>query len=125
MPKKKTGARKKAENRREREKQLRASRSTVDLAKHPCNASMVSALGKNSRCLEGSTRWYHIVSLSEKLPTAVCSCVPCLGNLPEAWSRVLLSNNDFFGICKAWPITPHTLWMIKILKENGLIIGTE
>ncbi|KAL6089560.1 hypothetical protein STEG23_007317 [Scotinomys teguina] len=41
MPKKKTGARKKAENRREREKQLRASRGTVDLAKHPCNASMV------------------------------------------------------------------------------------
>ena len=42
MPKKKkTGARKKAENRREREKQLRASRSTIDLAKHPCNASMV------------------------------------------------------------------------------------
>ncbi|TKC52952.1 hypothetical protein EI555_009356, partial [Monodon monoceros] len=40
MPKKKTGARKKAENRREREKQLRASRSTIDLAKHPCNASM-------------------------------------------------------------------------------------
>uniref|UniRef100_A0A8C9JHV7 Zinc finger protein 330 n=1 Tax=Panthera tigris altaica TaxID=74533 RepID=A0A8C9JHV7_PANTA len=43
MPKKKTGARKKAENRREREKQLRASRSTIDLAKHPCNASMVTA----------------------------------------------------------------------------------
>lgn len=43
MPKKKTGARKKAENRREREKQLRALRSTVDLAKHPCNASMVTA----------------------------------------------------------------------------------
>ena len=41
MPKKKTGTRKKAENRREREKQLRASRSTIDLAKHPCNASMV------------------------------------------------------------------------------------
>ena len=40
MPKKKTGARKKAENCREREKQLRASRSTIDLAKHPCNASM-------------------------------------------------------------------------------------
>lgn len=43
MPKKKTGARKKAENRREREKQLRASRGTIDLAKHPCNASMVTA----------------------------------------------------------------------------------
>lgn len=43
MPKKKTGARKKAENRREREKQLRALRGTIDLAKHPCNASMVTA----------------------------------------------------------------------------------
>lgn len=41
MPKKKTGARKKAENRREREKQIRASRANIDLAKHPCNASMV------------------------------------------------------------------------------------
>ncbi|KAF4801444.1 hypothetical protein TURU_034746 [Turdus rufiventris] len=40
MPKKKTGARKKAENRREREKQIRASRANIDLAKHPCNASM-------------------------------------------------------------------------------------
>uniref|UniRef100_A0A8C1QZ57 Zinc finger protein 330 n=1 Tax=Cyprinus carpio TaxID=7962 RepID=A0A8C1QZ57_CYPCA len=41
MPKKKTGARKKAENRKEREKQIRANRETVDVAKHPCNASMV------------------------------------------------------------------------------------
>ncbi|EMP28262.1 hypothetical protein UY3_14635 [Chelonia mydas] len=40
MPKKKTGARKKAENRREREKQIRASKGNIDLAKHPCNASM-------------------------------------------------------------------------------------
>lgn len=40
MPKKKTGARKKAENRREREKLQRASKGTVDVAKHPCNAPM-------------------------------------------------------------------------------------
>ncbi|NWY20999.1 ZN330 protein, partial [Aphelocoma coerulescens] len=44
MPKKKTGARKKAENRREREKQIRASRANIDLAKHPCNASMLNTL---------------------------------------------------------------------------------
>ncbi|NWR17725.1 ZN330 protein, partial [Emberiza fucata] len=44
MPKKKTGARKKAENRREREKQIRASRANIDLAKHPCNASMLNSL---------------------------------------------------------------------------------
>lgn len=41
MPKKKTGARKKAESRKEREKQSRANRETVDVAKQPCNASMV------------------------------------------------------------------------------------
>ncbi|KAM8842325.1 zinc finger protein 330 isoform 1-T2 [Synchiropus picturatus] len=40
MPKKKTGARKKAENRKEREKQSRANREHVDVAKHPCNFSM-------------------------------------------------------------------------------------
>ncbi|GAA6070404.1 zinc finger protein 330 [Tachysurus ichikawai] len=40
MPKKKTGARKKAENRKEREKQNRANREQVDVAKHPCNSSM-------------------------------------------------------------------------------------
>ncbi|KAG9347091.1 hypothetical protein JZ751_006018 [Albula glossodonta] len=42
MPKKKTGARKKAENRKEREKQSRANREHVDVAKHPCNAPMTS-----------------------------------------------------------------------------------
>lgn len=41
MPKKKTGARKKAENRKEREKQNRANREHVDVAKQPCNSSMV------------------------------------------------------------------------------------
>lgn len=41
MPKKKTGARKKAESRKEREKQSRANREAVDVAKHPCNGTMV------------------------------------------------------------------------------------
>ncbi|ROL46580.1 Zinc finger protein 330 [Anabarilius grahami] len=40
MPKKKTGARKKAESRKEREKQSRANREAVDVAKHPCNGTM-------------------------------------------------------------------------------------
>lgn len=43
MPKKKTGARKKAENRKEREKQIRANRDHVEVAKHPCNFNMVSS----------------------------------------------------------------------------------
>ena len=41
MPKKKTGARKKAENRKEREKQTRANKGFVDVAKSPCNSAMV------------------------------------------------------------------------------------
>lgn len=41
MPKKKTGARKKAENRKEREKQIRANRDHVEVAKHPSNVNMV------------------------------------------------------------------------------------
>ena len=41
MPKKKTGARKKAESRKEREKQTRANRDHIDVAKHPCNFAMV------------------------------------------------------------------------------------
>ncbi len=41
MPKKKTGARKKAESRKEREKQNRANREHVEVAKHPCNFNMV------------------------------------------------------------------------------------
>lgn len=41
MPKKKTGARKKAESRKEREKQTRANRDVIDVAKHPCNFNMV------------------------------------------------------------------------------------
>ncbi|XP_070971219.1 zinc finger protein 330-like [Oncorhynchus clarkii lewisi] len=40
MPKKKTGARKKAENRKEREKQTRANKGFVDVAKSPCNSAM-------------------------------------------------------------------------------------
>lgn len=43
MPKKKTGARKKAESRKEREKQIRANREHVDVAKHPCNVNMASS----------------------------------------------------------------------------------
>uniref|UniRef100_A0A672RPQ3 Zinc finger protein 330 n=1 Tax=Sinocyclocheilus grahami TaxID=75366 RepID=A0A672RPQ3_SINGR len=50
MPKKKTGARKKAESRKEREKQTRANKEVVDVAKHPCNATMVRKLPMCAQC---------------------------------------------------------------------------
>jgi len=52
MPKKKTGARKKAESRKEREKQSRANREAVDVAKHPCNGTMVRESMMISHCID-------------------------------------------------------------------------
>lgn len=66
MPKKKTGARKKAESRKEREKQSRANRENVDVAKHPCNTNMVRkaasvANTQHNKCLPSFV--YFSVSL--------------------------------------------------------------
>lgn len=43
MPKKKTGQRKKAEKQKLRQKEIRAAKEQIDLAKFPCNTVMVSA----------------------------------------------------------------------------------
>lgn len=43
MPKKKTGQRKKAEKQRLRQKEIRAAKEQIDLAKFPCNSVMVSS----------------------------------------------------------------------------------
>ncbi|XP_030048104.1 zinc finger protein 330-like [Microcaecilia unicolor] len=76
MPKKKTGARKKAEHRREREKQLRASRGHVDLAKHPCNASM--ECDKCQRRQKNRAFCYFCSSV-QKLPIcAQCGKTKCM-----------------------------------------------
>lgn len=42
MPKKKTGARKKAEKQRERQKGIRASTESRNIVQQPCNLLMVS-----------------------------------------------------------------------------------
>ena len=42
MPKKKTGARKKAEKQKKRQKNIRSSAETRDLVQQPCNFLMVS-----------------------------------------------------------------------------------
>ena len=41
MPKKKTGARKKAEKQRERQKEIRASQESRGIVQQPCNIHMV------------------------------------------------------------------------------------
>lgn len=43
MPKKKTGQRRKAEKQKLRQKEIRAAKDQINLAKFPCNAVMVSS----------------------------------------------------------------------------------
>ncbi|KAG7221807.1 hypothetical protein INR49_016982 [Caranx melampygus] len=76
MPKKKTGARKKAESRKEREKQIRANREHVDVAKHPCNSNM--ECDKCQRKQKNRAFCYFCNSV-QKLPVcAQCGKTKCM-----------------------------------------------
>uniref|UniRef100_A0A2K6UQQ2 Zinc finger protein 330 n=1 Tax=Saimiri boliviensis boliviensis TaxID=39432 RepID=A0A2K6UQQ2_SAIBB len=107
MPKKKTGARKKAENRREREKQLRASRSTIDLAKHPCNASM--ECDKCQRRQKNRAFCYFCNSV-QKLPIcAQCGKTKCMMKSSDCvikhagvYSTGLAMVGAICDFCEAW-----------------------
>ncbi|KAM5233582.1 zinc finger protein 330 isoform 2-T5 [Hipposideros larvatus] len=107
MPKKKTGARKKAESRREREKQLRASRGTIDLAKHPCNASM--ECDKCQRRQKNRAFCYFCNSV-QKLPIcAQCGKTKCMMKSSDCvikhagvYSTGLAMVGAICDFCEAW-----------------------
>ncbi|KAF3852515.1 hypothetical protein F7725_005870, partial [Dissostichus mawsoni] len=77
MPKKKTGARKKAESRKEREKQSRANRDVIDVAKHPCNFTMVC----KTKCMKSS----DCVVKHPGLHTTGMAMVGAVCDFCEAW----------------------------------------
>ncbi|NXU04686.1 ZN330 protein, partial [Buphagus erythrorhynchus] len=107
MPKKKTGARKKAENRREREKQIRASRANIDLAKHPCNASM--ECDKCQRRQKNRAFCYFCNSV-QKLPIcAQCGKTKCMMKSSDCvikhagvYSTGLAMVGAICDFCEAW-----------------------
>ncbi|XP_028658574.2 zinc finger protein 330 [Erpetoichthys calabaricus] len=107
MPKKKTGARKKAENRKEREKQMRANREVVDLAKHPCNASM--ECDKCQRRQKNRSFCYFCSSV-QKLPIcAQCGKTKCMMKSsdcvikhPGVHSTGLAMVGAICDFCEAW-----------------------
>ncbi|KAJ7326931.1 hypothetical protein JRQ81_016690 [Phrynocephalus forsythii] len=107
MPKKKTGARKKAENRKEREKQIRASRGNVDLAKHPCNASM--ECDKCQRRQKNRAFCYFCSSV-QKLPLcAQCGKTKCMMKSSDCvikhagvYSTGLAMVGAICDFCEAW-----------------------
>uniref|UniRef100_A0A8C5K1D5 Zinc finger protein 330 n=1 Tax=Jaculus jaculus TaxID=51337 RepID=A0A8C5K1D5_JACJA len=107
MPKRKTGARKKAENRREREKQLRASRSTVDLAKHPCNASM--ECDKCQRHQKNRAFCYFCNSVQKLSICAQCGKTKCMMKSSDCvikhagvYSTGLAMVGAICDFCEAW-----------------------
>ncbi|XP_027722775.1 zinc finger protein 330 isoform X1 [Vombatus ursinus] len=107
MPKKKTGARKKAESRRKREKQLRAARGNIDLAKHPCNASM--ECDKCQRRQKNRAFCYFCNSV-QKLPLcAQCGKTKCMMKSSDCvikhagvYSTGLAMVGAICDFCEAW-----------------------
>uniref|UniRef100_UPI00398E4EBC zinc finger protein 330 n=1 Tax=Pristiophorus japonicus TaxID=55135 RepID=UPI00398E4EBC len=107
MPKKKTGARKKAESRKEREKLTRAARDNVDVAKQPCNASM--ECDKCQRRQKNRAFCYFCNSI-QKLPIcAQCGktkCMlkssDCVVKHPGVYSTGLAMVGAVCDFCEAW-----------------------
>lgn len=106
MPKKKTGARKKAESRKEREKQSRANRDHVDVAKQPCNAAM--ECDKCQRRQKNRAFCYFCASV-QKLPMcAQCGKTKCMKSSdcvikhPGIHSTGMAMVGAVCDFCEAW-----------------------
>ncbi|XP_056103196.1 zinc finger protein 330 [Rhinichthys klamathensis goyatoka] len=106
MPKKKTGARKKAESRKEREKQSRANREAIDVAKHPCNGTM--ECDKCQRRQKNRAFCYFCSSV-QKLPTcAQCGKTKCMKSSdcvikhPGVHSTGMGMVGAICDFCEAW-----------------------
>uniref|UniRef100_A0A672I588 Zinc finger protein 330 n=1 Tax=Salarias fasciatus TaxID=181472 RepID=A0A672I588_SALFA len=106
MPKKKTGARKKAESRKEREKQIRANREHVDVAKHPCNVNM--ECDKCQRKQKNRAFCYFCSSV-QKLPVcAQCGKTKCMKSSdcvikhPGIHSTGMAMVGAVCDFCEAW-----------------------
>ncbi|NP_998538.1 zinc finger protein 330 [Danio rerio] len=106
MPKKKTGARKKAESRKEREKQSRVNRETVDVAKHPCNAAM-----ECDKCQrrQKNRAFCYFCSWVQKLPLcAQCGKTKCMKSSdcvikhPGVHSTGMGMVGAICDFCEAW-----------------------
>ncbi|KAI7810793.1 zinc finger protein 330 [Triplophysa rosa] len=106
MPKKKTGARKKAESRKEREKQTRANKDNVDVAKHPCNFAM--ECDKCQRRQKNRAFCYFCSSV-QKLPMcAQCGKTKCMKSSdcvvkhPGVHSTGMGMVGAICDFCEAW-----------------------
>ncbi len=69
MPKKKTGARKKAEKQKERQKEIRTSSEARSLVQQPCNSMMVSV----------QSMYWHTQCLHTPLVSESINYVPSQG----------------------------------------------
>lgn len=110
MPKKKTGQRKKAEKQRLRQKEIRTAKDNVQLAQHPCNASM-----ECEKChrKQKSRAFCYFCQSVQRLPIcAQCGKVKCMlktgdcvirhpGVYTTGLGMVVRILTNFSGMCVA------------------------
>lgn len=106
MPKKKTGARKKAEKQSERQRQLKDQRNNIDLANKPCNLRM--ECDKCQRPQKNRAFCYFCASL-QKLPVcAQCGKQKCMKSSdcvikhPGKHTTGMEMVGAICDICEAW-----------------------
>nr|XP_020447474.1 zinc finger protein 330 [Monopterus albus]XP_020447475.1 zinc finger protein 330 [Monopterus albus]XP_020447476.1 zinc finger protein 330 [Monopterus albus] len=106
MPKKKTGARKKAESRKEREKQIRANRDHVDVARHPCNFNMDCDKCQRK---QKNRAFCYFCNAVQKLPVcAQCGKTKCMKSSdcvikhPGVHSTGMAMVGAVCDFCEAW-----------------------
>ncbi|XP_002128235.2 zinc finger protein 330 [Ciona intestinalis] len=106
MPKKKTGARKKAEKQSERQRQIRTMRENINLASRPCNFSM-----ECDKCgvRQKNRAFCYMCSAVQKLPVcAQCGkqkCMKssdCMVKHPGQHTTGMQMVGAICDICEAW-----------------------
>nr|XP_002128235.1 zinc finger protein 330 [Ciona intestinalis] len=106
MPKKKTGARKKAEKQSERQRQIRTMRENINLASRPCNFSM-----ECEKCgiRQKNRAFCYMCSAVQKLPVcAQCGkqkCMKssdCIVKHPGQHTTGMQMVGAICDICEAW-----------------------
>ncbi|XP_060530441.1 zinc finger protein 330 homolog [Cylas formicarius] len=107
MPKKKTGQRKKAEKQKLRQKQIRTAKENVQLAQHPCNASMECE--KCQRKQKNRAFCYFCQSVQRLPACAHCGKIKCMlktGDCVVKHPLVFTSGLAMVGaicdFCEAW-----------------------
>lgn len=128
MPKRKTGARKKAEQSKIRQKSIAARQFTVDLGKHPCNQIMTCDFC--TRQQKNRAFCYFCASVPKTPSCAQCGKTKCLASSADCVVRhpgrnvtgMVSSSHSLFCVQIAFT---HASWIsiwVKLVPLFGLFM---